>query len=125
MAVLGVDLPERPFEQGGYKYFEPANFELVNVAPSHSVMKGAPAKIEIWNSEIYLNHELSPARTTLLAIRYTEPKSGITYEQPSGGWYMRTGKGDVFYFMLGHNAWEFEQSAYAQIIANAVQYRRE
>ena len=120
---LGVVLPDRPLEQGGYKYYDPADFQLVNVAPSHPVMKGAPDKLDVWESEVYLNHELAPNRMTLLAIRYTEPKSGITYEQPTGGWYLRTGKGDVFYFMAGHKASDFEDPAYAQIIANAVLYR--
>jgi type 1 glutamine amidotransferase len=125
LPFLGVVLPERPLDLGGYKYFDPADFQLVNVAPSDPVMKGAPNTIDIWESEVYINQELTPNRMTLLSIRYTEPKSGLTYEQPTGGWYLRTGKGDVFYFMAGHKASDFEQPAYAQIIANAVLYRAE
>ncbi len=125
LPFLGVELPERPLENGGYKYFDPANFEMVNVAPSNPVMKGAPDKWEFRNTEVYVNHVYSGQKTPLLAIRYTEPKSGMTFEQPSGAWYMRTGKGDVFYFMAGHNTWDFEQPAYAQIIANSVVVSRE
>jgi type 1 glutamine amidotransferase len=123
LPFLGVELPERPFEEGGYKYFDPADFELLNMAQSHPVMKGIAGKLPIWQSEVYVNHVLKPNRTILLSIRYTEPKSGITYEQPTGGWYLKTGKGDVFYFMVGYRAWDFEQPEYAQIIANALMYR--
>lgn len=122
LPFLGVVLPDRPLEEGGYKYFDPADFELVNEAPSHPVMKGAPAELQFWESEIYLNHEVTPNHTILLSIRYTDPKSGLTYQQPTGGWYMKTGKGDVFYFMAGHKATDFEDPAYAQILANAVLY---
>lgn len=123
LPFLGVTLPERPFDEGGYKYFDPADFELLNRAPSNEVMNGIPGKIQMWETEVYLNHELKPNRTILLSIRYTEPKSGITYEQPTGGWYMKAGKGDVFYFMAGHRASDFEQTGFAQLIANALVYR--
>jgi type 1 glutamine amidotransferase len=121
-AFLGIELPDRPFEEGGYKYFDPADFELLNMARSHPVMKGVAEKFPMWQTEVYVNHVVKPNRTILLSIRYTEPKSGVTYEQPTGGWYLRTGKGDVFYFMAGHRPWDFEQPEYAQIIANALMY---
>lgn len=124
LPFLGVELPVTPFEQGGYKYFDPADFEVVNAAPSHAVMKGAPDRVAITASEVYLNHVYSGPRTTLLRIRFTEAKSGKVFDQPSGGWWRPAERGDVFYFMVGHKAADFEIPAYAQIIANAVTFHR-
>ena len=44
--------------------------------------------------------------------------------QDRGGWVKNTGKGMVFYFMPGHNVSDFENPAYAQILLNAVEFRR-
>lgn len=124
LPFLRVELPDAPFEQGGYKYFDAVDFDLVNAAPSHPVMQGAPERFSMPGTEVYLNHALSGRRTTLLGIRFTDPKSGRQYEQPSGGWHLEAGKGDVFYFMAGHKASDFEHPAYARIIANAVRHSR-
>jgi len=31
LPFLGVELPDKPFDQGGYKYFDPATFQIVKV----------------------------------------------------------------------------------------------
>ena len=39
--------------------------------------------------------------------------------QDRGGWYERTEKGWVFYFMAGHSVKDFENASYAQAVINA------
>jgi type 1 glutamine amidotransferase len=119
LPFLGVTLPDKPFAQGGYKYIDPARWEIVNLAPENPVTKGV-SRIEVEDSEIYLNHVLSGDRTTLLGIRFTDPKTGRLYEQPTAGWHKKTGRGGVFYFMPGHRASDFENPVYARVLANAV-----
>jgi hypothetical protein len=127
LPFLGVELPTQPFDAGGYKYFDPASFEIVNRAPDSPITtRGVdypthqPDRFELHDTEIYLNHVLTGERTILLGLQYLEPKSGKLYSQDSMGWYKPTEKGEVYYFMAGHRAEDFENPAYAQIICNAV-----
>ncbi len=135
---LNIALPTSDFAAGGYKYFDPANFAVVNLAPgkfitTHKV--SYPEKVEfeaegfahgeypgfsLDDTEIYLNHVFSGARTLLLGIKYVEKLSGRTYMQPTAGWTRPAGKGTVMYFMPGHKASDFDNPTYAQILANAV-----
>jgi type 1 glutamine amidotransferase len=87
-------------------------------------VNGRPA-FTIPETEVYLNHVLTGPRTPLLALQYTDPKSGRVYFQEDAGWYKSTGKGMVFYFMAGHHARDFEVPAYAQILANAIVFPME
>lgn len=128
-------------EDGGYGYYAPASFELVNIAPGHPVTtkgviyekrtefaaagEGAPRSLDAFRmpeSEIFLNHQLSGVRTKLLGIKWTDPRSGRTYQQDIGGWLMRVGKGWVFYFMAGHRGEDLNIDPYAQILTNALQF---
>ncbi|MEO7142096.1 MAG: ThuA domain-containing protein [Bryobacteraceae bacterium] len=140
---LGISLPTGDLADGGYKYFDPASFNVVNRAPgnyvtTHKVKYGErvpysssgqsgreterPA-FRVTGTEIYLNHKLEGPRTILLGIKYTEPKSGKVFQQDTAGWYKKTEKGEVYYFMVGHRAQDFDIPAYAQILANAIEYR--
>jgi type 1 glutamine amidotransferase len=76
------------------------------------------------DTEIYLNHQFDGPRTQLLGLKWTEPKSGRTYMQDTVGWEMKVGKGEAYYFMVGHKAADFDIPAYAQILTNAVVARR-
>jgi type 1 glutamine amidotransferase len=58
-----------------------------------------------------------------LGIKVREPKSGTLYMQDSGGWYKKTDRGSVFYFMAGHTGHEFENPAYSQILVNTVSFK--
>jgi hypothetical protein len=134
---LEISLPTGAFESGGYKYFDPATFDVVNLAPhdyvtTHDVKyseridyggKELPG-FHARDTEIYLNHVFSGPRTILLGVKYTEPKSGKLFMQDTAGWYKKTEKGEVYYFMVGHRAEDFEDATYAQIIANAVERAR-
>jgi hypothetical protein len=117
--------------------------EMVNLAPrryvtTHNVQyaektaytstelgggeKQYPA-FELKDTEVFINHKLQDERTILLGIKVREPKFGTLYMQDSGGWYKKTGKGSVFYFMPGHTGHEFEDSAYSQIVVNSVSFK--
>ncbi len=127
---LGITLPAGDFAAGGYKYFDPATFQVVNLAPDHFITTNKVSWPEttlfdnyqtpaftLTNTEVYLNHVFSGLRTTLMGIKYE------SYMQPTAGWYRPAGKGSVMYFMPGHNASDFDNPTYAQILANAVQFQ--
>jgi hypothetical protein len=128
-----VKLPEGEFAAGGYKYIDDARWDLVNLAPKHPILRGVKFSktveytggkklpgLPLEDTEIYLNHLLEGPRTPLLGLRYTEPASGRLYLQDTAAWTRPLGKGQVSYFMPGHKKTDFENPAYAQMIANAV-----
>lgn len=136
LPALGVTLPEGELAAGGYKYFDDATWDLVNLAPGHPILAGVkfpktveytggkklPA-LELDGTEIYLNHVLAGPRTSLLGLRYTEPKSGKLFLQDTAAWVKPLGKGQVAYFMPGHKKTDFERPDYVQMIANAIVYK--
>jgi len=105
---LGVELPDKPYEQGGYKWIDPADFEFFNAAGE---------RIQFHDSEIYMNHVLSGPRTLMWSIRY----KGV--EQPSGAWRRPSGKGEVFYFMAGHKPNDFDIPRFARDVTSAIEGR--
>ena len=136
---LGVELPQKELAAGGYKWIEPADLEIVNLAPRHFVTTNAVLYSQrvVWRgtgsgadaelpgfplpaSEVYLNHQLVGAHTILLGFKYREPTTGRDWLQDTAGWYRRAGRGWVFYFKPGHTARDFENPAYARILVNAV-----
>jgi len=132
---LDILLPSKPYAEGGYKYFDPADFDVVNLAPKHYITtqdvkfpekamfegKERPS-FGVKDTEVYLNHVFSGPRTTLLGIKYTDKTTGKVYEQPTAAWYRSADKGMVFYFMVGHKASDWDIPIYAQIMANAVNF---
>ncbi|HXU80312.1 MAG TPA: ThuA domain-containing protein [Polyangia bacterium] len=136
LPALGVTLPEGELAAGGYKYFDDATWDLVDLAPKHPILEGVkfpktveytggkklPA-LELDATEIYLNHVLAGPRTTLLGLRYTEPKSGKLFLQDTAAWVKPLGRGQVSYFMPGHKKTDFDRPDYARMIANAVVYK--
>ena len=135
-SFLEMSLPEKEFSAGGYKYYEGIRMELVNLAPDHYITThevkypGAtryksserPA-IELDDTEVYLNHEFRGERTILLGIKFRDATSGTLFEQDTGGWIKRTGKGTTIYFMAGHSVKEFDSLAYSQMVVNAVTFK--
>jgi hypothetical protein len=140
---LGLQLPQGKLAEGGYTWIEPASWDVVNINPSHYVTThrcnydgaiafGPTAKetdhhrlnaFHLDDSEVYLNHDLLSPRTLLLGLKYTDPSSGKTYLQDRAGWHMKSGRGQVFYFMPGHSAREFNHPVYRQLLLNAILYR--
>jgi hypothetical protein len=141
-SFLHIELPMGDLSAGGYKYFAPVMFDVVNLAPgnyvtSHDVPfdKKIPytdpegggertlSGTEFSDTEVYLNHHLSGPRTLLLGLKYRDAATGKWYMQDTAGWLMKSGKGMVFYFMAGHRAEDFNNPAYSRILSNAVEYR--
>jgi hypothetical protein len=136
---LGIRLPTGDFEKGGYKYYEDVELDVVNLAPGHYVTTrnmvydrkvrytpsdgGKPettcSGFGLDDTEVYLNHVFTSPKHVLLGFHYKNAQSGKVYMQDRAGWYMRGGKGWVFYFMAGHKAKEFDNISYAQLIVNA------
>ena len=139
-AAFGVDLPKGDVTNGGYKWIEGVTIEVANLAPDQFVTTNkvrypdliAPAAqtggvtaaplpgIRLPESEVYLNHIMAGDRTTLLALKYTDAKSGRTWWQRTAGWTRPVGRGQLFYFMPGHSVRDFENPAYTRIVMNAV-----
>lgn len=140
-SFLGVELPNKEFKEGGYKYVGDINMEVVNLAPKHFITTNKikyPTKIaykregetkekrlsgfELQNTEAYLNqHNLSP-RTILMGLRIKD-KSGNIWMQDRAAWYMPVEKGWLFYSQPGHAITDFENPTYVQIIINAIIYQ--
>jgi hypothetical protein len=141
--ALGVELPEGEPAQGGYKWTEPADLILVNLAPEHYVTthqvtypEQVPYRREaegaaetplpgftLPHSEVYLNHQLTGKRTVLMGFKYIEPATGRVWMQDRAAWYKPLGKGWVFYFKAGHSAQDFRHATYAQVLANVVTFQ--
>ncbi|MBV9081288.1 MAG: ThuA domain-containing protein [Acidobacteriaceae bacterium] len=140
---LGIELPTGELAEGGYKYYDPVSFDLVNLAPNHPItsknvqyeetveysspltqgLRQLPGT-RFNDTEIYLNHRLLGQRTILLGIKYKDPRGDEVFMQDTGGWMKETSKGLVIYFMPGHLPDDFKNRAYAQILVNAVAYHR-
>ena len=133
---LGMTLPTGELADGGYKYFDDVDWELVNLAPKHPILRGVkfPKTVEytggkklpalpLDQTEIYLNQVLDGPRTPLVGLRYLEPKSGKLFLQDTAAWVKPLGKGQVSYFMPGHKKTDFDRPDYAQMIANAITFK--
>jgi hypothetical protein len=129
LPAFEITLPTGKFDEGGYAYFAPVTFDVVDLAQGNFVtthdvvytkkVDGLDA-FTATDTEIYLNHQFDGPRTRLLGLKWTEPKSGRTYSQDTVGWEKKVGKGDAYYFMVGHKAADFDIPAYAQILTNAI-----
>ncbi len=139
---LGVTLPEGDVTQGGYKWIEGVTLDWVSLAPDHFIMTNRvnyPKRITyaregaaderprpgftLKNSEVYINHTLTGPHTLLMGFKYTDPTTGRVFMHDRAGWLKRAGKGWIIYFQAGHSAADFEEPAYARILANAVIYQ--
>src|SRR5260370_5065008 len=132
LSFLGVSLPEGDVSQGGYKFYDPVNLTLVNLAPkdwitTHNVHWESRAEyrgedrdaIELPATEAYLNQLLDGSRTVLLGMKFRDEKSGVMFAQDTAGWYKKAGKGWVMYFMAGHSGKEFAAPAYAPLLVDS------
>lgn len=127
---LGVDLAKGPPESGGYKWIEGVTLQVIQrgtnplvasqvVWPERAAGGQAPA-FTLHETEVYLNHTITRPREILLGFSYKDAKTGKAWVQDRAGWTMPAGKGRIYYFMPGHSARDFEDPAYARILANAL-----
>ena len=134
LPFLGVSLPVGDVSEGGYKWYEPATIQLVNLAPKHPLTTREiqyPEKIAykgrelpgftLTASEVYLNHVYSTPKTPLLGLKFTDA-AGKVYMQDTAAWIQPAEKGTVMYFMAGHAVSDFENPVYSRILSNAVAY---
>jgi hypothetical protein len=138
---LDIKLPPGDLDAGGYNYYSPVSFDLVNLAPTHYItthdvqydgkvpyvssrthQKANLPATKLTDTEVYVNHRLSGERTILLGVKY-RGSDGLTLMQYIAGWLKQTEKGMVIYFMPGHRGEDFNNSVYRQILINAVMYQ--
>ncbi|MCX8108268.1 MAG: ThuA domain-containing protein [Verrucomicrobiae bacterium] len=135
---LGVRLPNGDVEEGGYKWIEPATYQIVALerhfvttnkvvwpervayvrekkTGGHELLPG----FTLHDSEVYLNHYLEGTKTVLLGFKY-KSEQGKVWMQDRAGWYRSTGKGTVFYFQPGHSRTDFENEVCSRLVINAV-----
>ena len=141
-SFLGVSLPEGNINEGGYKWIEGINWDLVNLNSANFIMTNKvtyPTNVSylstnvterslpgfrLEHSEVYLNVQTSPC-TLLMGLKYTDAQSGKTYMQDRAGWIKSAGRGQIIYLMPGHTVSDFENPAYGRIVLNAIIYKRE
>lgn len=135
---LQIELPKKALADGGYTYFDPVSYQVVNLAPGNPIttravafdskfafgQKGNLPGTTFTETEVYLHHVLQGERTVLLGLVYTDAKTGTVYQQPTAGWMLPTGKGEVFYFQMGHRAEDFQNAAYRHMLDNAVEFSK-
>lgn len=138
---LGVDLMKKDVNEGGYKWTEGIDMQVVNLAPEHFITthqvkyeSQVPYKSEaataektlpgfdLHDSEVYINHTYAGPRTILLGFKYKDA-TGKVWMQDRSAWYKPAGKGMVIYIQPGHSVREFEHPTYARIVVNAVIFK--
>jgi hypothetical protein len=141
----GTDKPgdaELPGE--GYAFVEPVPLTIVNLndqhyVTSHNIEWGEEIayrpsdaqsdrqqfpSLSLPESEVYLNHKFTDGleKTILLGVKFLDARNNMLFMQDRAGWYKKSGKGEIFYFMPGHSSLDFQNRNYSQMILNAIQY---
>lgn len=143
LAELNSEVPPGRKPANGF-YVERGRLTFVNLAPRHFITSngitypakanfpdatGQPIECESFsfdNTEIFLNLKFQPCpeRKTLYGITFRDADNK-SFAQYAGGWVMRTGKGHSFYFQAGHEARDFTNPIYQQILINCVLWKPE
>ena len=141
----GTDNPrDAELPGAGYVWIEPVNLVVVNLNPQHPVtsnqiewkekMNYLPSdlpsgkkeypSVTFPETEVYLNHKFTDGKekTILLGIKFYDYRNDQLFMQDRAGWYKKSGKGDIFYFMPGHSSRDFENPVLSQMILNAINY---
>ena len=73
-------------------------------------------------AEAYVNHKYTDgrAKTVLCGLKYTDTRTGATFEQDRMAWFKDYGAGKIFYFQPGHFIDEYQNPNICQMILNAV-----
>jgi len=142
LGFCGTTLPTGPREQGGWFVVGNTTASLVNLRPGHYVTSHNvkyPKRIsyvsseslrepqvlpalELPRTEVFLGQQFSGGqpREILFGLACIDPKTSQTIMVDRGGWIQRKGRGRHFYFQLGHATGDFQNTAYCQILLNAL-----
>ncbi len=145
MQFVGISILPRNASEYPWAVLSGVSFEMVNLAPGHYVTTHRidyPAKASyrrseqpsqgeslpaftIADTEAYLNQLYTPGqrRILLFGMKCQDPIGGTSYEQDTGAWMMRSGKGWIFYFQPGHHARDFQVPQFRQILLNALTWK--
>jgi hypothetical protein len=143
--LTGVFMAPRNDPNWPWGVFYPTTLTLVNLRPGHYITThkitwpeeveytssdtpSRPAKLpalSLTNTEAYLNQQFSDgrAKTVLLGMDCTDPKTGKRIMQDRAGWYKPAGKGWMFYLMAGHAASDYSNRVYRQIVENCLTWQ--
>jgi hypothetical protein len=135
----GIDRAREPAAVGDhYAWREGIDFQVVNLNPGHDITsKGIvwPEKtvyrgrerpaLTLKHAEAYMNVQFTDGgeKTVLLGFKYLDDRNGVLYMQDREGWLKPAGKGWIVYFQMGHTTAEFENTAVAQMVLNAVNWK--
>lgn len=80
-----------------------------------------PAMV-IPRAEAYMNHKFTDgkAKTVLCGMKFTDPRTGVVFEQDRTAWFKDYGAGKIFYFQSGHFIEEYKNPNICQMILNAI-----
>ena len=128
----------------GYAWVDPVTLTLVNLNDRHyvtnhkiewgeeipyrssdlSLNRQEFPSISLPGSEVYLNHKFTDGKdkTILMGLKFFDLRNDELFMQDRAGWYKKAGEGEIFYLMPGHSSVDFQNSNYAQMILNAINY---
>jgi hypothetical protein len=138
---LGVQILPRDHPVHPWKVYR-GTFQVVNLRPDHWVTshkvqwpkrtRYTPsdnpsaeqelASFDLPDTELFHNQLFTDGRRKRVLLGMKGDVEGRTLMQDRAGWMMPAGKGHVFYFQPGHNAKDFENAAFLQMIVNAVEW---
>jgi len=146
-SALDIKLENTPLEQGGYAYREGISYALVDLKPEHYITshevtwgekvaytrsdgpdreeKKLPS-IELDETEVYLNHQFtdSSQKILLCGFKFYNEKTGRWFMQDRAAWIKHYGQGEIVYFMPGHRPSDYENKNIAQMILNAIVWKK-
>ena len=141
-AFMGVRIQPRDDPHHPWKVFR-STFQVVNLSPDHwitthnvrwpkttqytpsdepSTLQELPS-FDLPDTELFHNQLFTDGRRKTVLLGMKGEVEGRTIMQDRAGWLMPAGKGWIVYFQMGHEARDFENPAYLQLIVNAVEWR--
>lgn len=139
---LGVRILPRDHPVYPWKVFR-GTFQVVNLQPDHwvtthmvewpsrtkytpsdgpSVEQDLPS-FDLPDTELFHNQLFTDARKKMVLLGMKGDVEGRTLMQDRAGWMMPAGEGWIFYFQPGHEARDFENTSFLQMIVNAIEWK--
>ena len=78
-------------------------------------------------TEVYLNHLFtdSSRKILLCGFKFYDEKSSRWFMQDRAAWLKHYGQGEIVYFMPGHRPSDYENKSIAQMILNAIEWKKQ